>query len=355
MIERLKRITETYHSLQSKLADTTLIRDQVQYRKTARELKELEPIVERYEEYKRCLEKIAECDEVLAVAEEDESFRQLAHEEKSAEESRRDTLMDEIRTLLVPKDPDDGRNAIVEIRAGTGGDESTLFAADLFRMYSRFAEKKRYRLEIGTLSPSELRGIREVVCIISGAGAYADFKFEKGTHRVQRVPETESSGRIHTSAVTVAVFPEVEETDVVLNENDLRIETFRASGAGGQHVNKTESAVRITHLPSSLTVVCQDEKSQHKNKAKALKVLRSRLYDQVRSQKKSEIDRDRRKQVGSGDRSEKIRTYNFPQSRVTDHRIQRTSHSLEFFLEGDMDEMIEALKLDEREQKLTQS
>jgi peptide chain release factor 1 len=309
--------------------------------KLARERAEISKLVETYRTYKKIQEEIKESHQLLA--ESDEEIRELAKSELQSLKERLAALEEEIKVFLLPKDPRDEKNIFLEIRAGTGGEEAALFAAALFRMYAKYAEMNRWRVEIMSESPTGLGGFKEIIALIEGKGVYSRLKYESGAHRVQRVPVTESSGRIHTSAVTVAVLPEADEVELEINPNELRIDVYRSSGPGGQSVNTTDSAVRVTHIPTGLVVTCQDEKSQHKNKAKALKVLRARLLDQLMEEQHNEISENRKSQVGSGDRSERVRTYNFPQNRVTDHRVGVTLHRLDSFLEGEVDELIVAL------------
>ena len=317
-----------------------------------KEHSDITPIIEKYKEYKQTIKAYDEAKEMLEDNSLDDDMRQLAKEELNENAKKTEIIQDELKILLLPKDPNDEKNVIVEIRGGTGGDEAALFAGDLFRMYSRYAERQKWKIEIMNATESDAGGFKEIVFMINGAGAYSRFKYESGGHRVQRVPATESKGRIHTSAVTVAVLPEVEEVDVNLDMNDVRIDVFRASGNGGQCVNTTDSAVRVTHIPTGIVVSCQDEKSQLKNKDKALKVLRAKLYDLELEKQHSEVSAERKSQVGSGDRSEKMRTYNFPQGRVTDHRIGLTLYKLDSILDGDITELLDALITSDQAEKL---
>jgi peptide chain release factor 1 len=335
MFKKVKNIEERFSQLEGELSRPEIINDRKVYQKYAKEHSLLSPIVNTFRKYLSVQEEIENNQTFLNDS--DTGIRKLAREEIETLKSTLEQLEETLRILLLPKDPNDEKNVILEIRAGTGGEEAALFAADLFRAYTRYAETKRWKTEILSQSSSGIGGFKEVVLLIEGQGVYSLLKHESGVHRVQRVPETEAQGRIHTSAVTVAVLPEAEEVDVEIDPEDLRIDVFRSSGHGGQHVNVTDSAVRITHIPSGLVVSCQDEKSQHKNKAKAMKVLRSRLLDRQQAEQESKISEERRKMVGSGDRSEKIRTYNFPQARVTDHRIGLTLYRLEDILQGQMD------------------
>ena len=352
MFDKLEGLEERAKTLEEKISDPEVIKDQETWRKLCKENSDLTPIIEKYREYKQAKKTIADDKEMLLMGEEKE-LEELIKAEISETEARLCEISNELKVLLLPKDPNDDKNVIVEIRGGTGGEEAALFAADLMRMYSMYAETKRWKIDILNSSPTDIGGYKEVSFSIEGEGAYSRLKFESGVHRVQRVPSTESGGRIHTSAVTVAVLPEVEEVEVDINPNDLRIDVFRAGGPGGQCVNTTDSAVRITHLPTGIVVSCQDEKSQFKNKDKAMKILRSRIYEVMEEQRHKEIADERRSQVGSGDRSERIRTYNFPQSRVTDHRINLTLYSkLEQVMNGSLDEIIDALITADQSAKL---
>ncbi len=343
MFEKLSFIEERFQELADKISDPAVIADQETWRKLCKEHSDITPIVEKYRAYKKTQETVSEARELLADGSQDKDFRDMLEEEISDGQKRIAKLSDELKILLLPKDPNDEKNVIVEIRGGAGGDEAALFAGDLFRMYSMYAESRRWRIEILNQNATDMGGYKEISFSIEGNGAYSRLKFESGVHRVQRIPATESGGRIHTSTVTVAVLPEVEEVEVDINQNDLRIDVFRAGGPGGQCVNTTDSAVRITHLPTGLVVSCQDEKSQHKNKDKAMKILRSRLYDLMQSEQQAQIAQERKSQVGTGDRSERIRTYNYPQGRVTDHRVGLTLHRLDSILDGDLDEIIDTL------------
>jgi peptide chain release factor 1 len=339
ILERLDRIEARFEDVTRQMSDPTLTSDQDRYRQATRAFAELEKIVLKYREYREMQRQIRDSEALL----QDEEMKAVARDEVNALQERSAALLAELRTLLLPKDPNDERNVIVEIRAGTGGEEASLFAGELFRMYSRYAERRGWQVEILSMSDTGLGGIKEVIALISGRQVYSRLKHESGVHRVQRVPATESSGRIHTSTATVAVLPEADDVQIAINDKDLRVDTFCATGPGGQGVNTTYSAIRITHLPTGLVVQCQDERSQHKNKARAMKVLRSRLLDLEIQKQQDAIAKDRRSQVGTGERSEKIRTYNFPQNRVTDHRVNITLHRLPDLLDGELDSLIEAV------------
>ena len=341
MFGKLEALERKYIELEKQLADPEVYNDQDQYRKTAKAHADLRDVVELFRRHRQLVRETAENRALLHDS--DPDIKAMAQEEIAAAEAELPQLEQRLKVLLLPKDPLDEKNTILEIRAGTGGEEASLFAADLFRMYTRYAEVKGWKVEVMSESPSDSGGYKEIICLISGDRVYSHLKFEAGTHRVQRVPATETQGRIHTSAATVAVMPEAEEVDVEIRPEDLRIDIYRASGAGGQHVNKTESAVRITHIPTGTVVTCQDERSQHKNKARAMKVLASRILAAERERQSNEQSADRKAQVGSGDRSERIRTYNFPQGRVTDHRVNLTLYSLDRFMDGDIEGMIDAL------------
>jgi len=343
MNTRLDDILRRRDELTRMLADPDIAANPSQFTKLSREFAEIEPIAEVAASIAATRRNLADNQELLHDPDCDAELKEMVRQETPELKARLETLESQLKLLLLPKDPNDNRNVILEIRAGTGGDEAALFAADLFRMYSRYAEASGFRIEVLSTNETGIGGYKEIIAQISGHGVYSRFKFESGVHRVQRVPETEAGGRIHTSAVTVAVLPEVEDVEIDIRPDDLRIDVFRAQGAGGQHVNTTESAVRITHLPTGIVVSCQDEKSQHKNKAKAMKVLQARLYDKLQSEAHAERAEARRGMVGSGDRSERIRTYNFPQGRVTDHRINLTLYKLEYVLNGDMTELIDTL------------
>ncbi|AEH44433.1 peptide chain release factor 1 [Thermodesulfatator indicus DSM 15286] len=340
-LKKLDEVEKRFEELTAQLGDPAVVNDRDKYTQIAREHSDLSEIVETYRRYKKVLKDIADNKELLEDA--DEEIAKLAREELKELEAEREALEKRLMLLLVPKDPNDEKNIMLEIRAGTGGEEAALFAADLFRMYSRYAERKGWEVEILDVNPTGLGGFKEIIAMIKGKGAYSRLKYESGVHRVQRIPETESGGRIHTSAVTVAVLPEAEEVDVEIRPEDLKIDTMRASGAGGQHVNKTESAVRITHIPTGIVVYCANERSQHQNRAKAMQILRTRLYEIKLREQEEKIRAERRSQVGSGDRSERIRTYNFPQNRITDHRIGLTLYKLEQVLDGDLDDIIDSL------------
>jgi len=347
MLDKLEKIKQRYEELGQKLSDPGIIADQQLFRELAKEHAALEEIVSVFDEYRSALAACEDCRELLNETN-DADLRELAHEELKSAEAEAERLEEQLKIMLLPKDPNDDRNVIIEIRAGIGGDEAALFGAVLYRMYSRYAERHGFKLDIIDMNDTEIGGVKEAVFSIRGKAAYSRMKFESGVHRVQRVPETESQGRIHTSAATVAVLPEAEDVDVTIDPNDIRVDTYRSSGAGGQHVNKTSSAIRITHMPTGIVVQSQDERSQIQNREKAMRVLKSRLYELYSTQAHDAEAEKRKAMVGSGDRSMKIRTYNFPQSRVTDHRIGLTLYKLEAFIDGDMDEMIDALVLDER-------
>ncbi len=351
LIEKLDAIQRRHEEVTAKLSEPTILADPGEYQRLARIRAELTPVVEEYARYRKLRR---ELEDARALLQEtiDPEMRALAEAEQEALAVKGEALEASLQGLLLPKDPADERNTILEVRAGAGGEEAGLFAAELLRMYTRYAEQKRWRVETISLSTTGIGGVKEAVLTVEGGGAYRRLKYESGVHRVQRVPTTEAGGRIHTSTVTVAVLPEAQEVDIQINPNDLRIDVFRSTGPGGQSVNTTDSAVRITHLPTGLVVTCQDEKSQHKNKAKAMKVLRARLYDRELQRQKEAVDRDRRSQVGTGERAEKIRTYNFPQNRVTDHRIGLTLHNLSGVLEGDIDELIQALAAHDQAERL---
>ncbi|MGE0156248.1 MAG: peptide chain release factor 1 [Geobacter sp.] len=340
MFDKIQDLEIRFQELESLLSDPTVIANQPEFRKLSREHADLAPLIEAFRRYKKVLEELDENKELLA----DPEMKEMAEEEISRLSEEKERLDAEIKILLLPKDPNDSRDVILEIRAGTGGDESALFCGDLFRMYSRFAEKNRWKVEMLSCSESERGGYKEVIASIEGQDVYAKLKYESGTHRVQRVPETEAQGRIHTSACTVAIMAEAEDVDIDINPADLKIDVYRSSGAGGQHVNTTDSAVRITHLPTGTVVACQEERSQIKNRAKAMKVLKTRILDTILQEQNAKMAADRKQQVGSGDRSERIRTYNFPQGRMTDHRIGLTLYRLDSIMAGDIEEITDALR-----------
>lgn len=353
MLEKLQAVEDKFLELESLISDPDVIADMSRWQKYSKEHASLAPIVEKFREYKKVVKGI---DEAKAMFDEslDDEMRKFVEEELAELKAQKEVLDNELPILLLPKDPNDDKNVIVEIRGGVGGEEAALFAGDLFRMYGRYVEKQGWKMEIIDANPTELGGYKEISFMVTGFGAYSKLKYESGTHRVQRVPATESGGRIHTSAVTVAVLPEAEDVDVDINPNDLHIDLYCASGAGGQHVNRTESAIRITHIPTGIVVQCQDERSQLKNKDKAMKVLRARLLDKAQQEQMDSISADRKNQVGSGDRSERIRTYNFPQGRVTDHRIGLTLHRIDAVLAGDLDEILNALITADQAERLKQ-
>ena len=350
IIEKLEKLSERYKKLEEELSKPEVLKDREKFKELSKEHKDLTEIYETYLEYKKTQEEIKEAKELLRS--QDRDIRELAQEEVERLKGKIGKLERKLKMLLVPKDPNDSKNVILEIRAGAGGEEAALFAADLFRMYQKYAEEKGWRVTVLSANRTGLGGYKEVIALIEGEGAYSRLKYESGVHRVQRIPVTESSGRIHTSTATVAVLPEADEADVEINPQDLKIETFRASGAGGQYVNTTETAVRITHIPTGIVVTCQDERSQFQNKQKALKILYAKLKDYYERKRREEIAKERKEQVGTGERSEKIRTYNFPQNRVTDHRINLTLYKLQDVLEGKLDEIIEALRAKDLEERL---
>ena len=351
MLEKLKAIEERFIELENRMAQPEVYSDVTAYAKLAKDQKELAPVVEAYRLYKKYDSNAKEAKALLS----DPEMKEMAQEELEEAKEGMEKTLEQLKILLLPKDPNDDKNVIVEIRGGAGGDEAALFANSLYRMYSMYAESKRWKTEIANINETEIGGIKEVSFIIEGEGAYSRLKFESGVHRVQRVPETETAGRIHTSTVTVAVLPEMDEVDFEINPADLQIDTYRSSGAGGQHVNKTESAIRITHLPTGTVVECQDERSQHKKRQRAMKILASRLYEAEQAKRNAELAAERKSQVGTGDRSERIRTYNFPQGRVTDHRIGLTLYKIEQIMNGDIDEIIDALITADQAEKMKAS
>ena len=350
MLEKLKQLDNRYAELGQRMENGEIYADPAAYTKCAREMKELEPIVMAYREYEKCRSAMTGAEELMS----DPEFKELAQEEYAEAKAKCAGLEEKLKILLLPKDPNDERNVIMEIRGGVGGEEGSLFACDLFRMYSMYAESKGWKIDIVNINETELGGIKEISFVVEVAGAYSRLKFEAGGHRVQRVPETESGGRIHTSAATVAVLPEAEEVEFDINPNDLQIDTYRSSGAGGQHVNKTESAIRITHIPTGVVVECQDERSQYKNKDKAMKILRSKLYEAEQAKQAAAIAAERKSQVGSGDRSDRVRTYNFPQNRVTDHRLTGDvrNFNISSVMNGGLDPIIDALVTADQAEKL---
>lgn len=352
MIDKLQGIEDRYVKINDLLCNPDVVNNQEEYTKLMKEVKQLSPIVEKFREYKKVKKDFDEAKEILGSSGIDRDLREMAQEEYDSSKENIERIENELKVLLLPKDPNDDKNVIVEIRGGAGGEEAALFAGSLFRMYSMYAESKGWKTEIMNENPTELGGYKEISFMLEGEGAYSRLKFESGVHRVQRVPETESQGRVHTSTVTVAVLPEAEEVDFELDPADLQIDVFRSSGAGGQKVNKTSSAIRVTYLPTGMVVECQDERSQYKNKDKALKVLRSRLYDIEKAKHDAEIAGARKSMVGTGDRSERIRTYNFPQGRVSDHRIGLTLYKIEAIMNGDLDEIIDALITADTAEKL---
>ena len=351
MTEKLEKIVERYNFLTEEIAKPEVIANNNSWKKLVKEHSSLTPIVECYEQYKKVESNLSEALQ-LAETENDKEMLEMLREEISSDKKRREELQEQLKVLLLPKDPNDDKNVIVEIRAGAGGEESALFANEIRRMYYMFAEKNHWKVEEINIEENELGGLKEGSFMVVGEGAYSKFKFESGVHRVQRVPDTESQGRIHTSTITVAVLPEAPDVDIEIADKDVKVDTYRSSGAGGQHVNKTESAIRLTHLPTGIVVNCQDERSQIKNREKAFAILKSKLYDYYQTQANAEYAAARRSQVGTGDRSERIRTYNFPQGRVTDHRIGLTLYSIDSFMNGNIDEMVEALRLADQTAKL---
>lgn len=352
MFDKLESIEKRYEEITRLLSDPAVISNQDLYRELMKEINELEPIVEKFREYSGVKKKMSEALEMLSGTL-DPDFKEMYDEELKECRDEMPVIEEQLKLLLLPKDPNDNKSVLIEIRGGAGGDEAALFAANLFRMYTMYAETRGWSGEILDSNVTGIGGIKEIVFSLDAEGAYSRLKYESGVHRVQRVPETESSGRIHTSTVTVAVLPEADDVDVDINPNDVEIDTYRSSGAGGQHVNKTDSAIRLTHVPTGIVITCQDERSQHKNKDKAFKLLRARLYEQAQIEQNKEIAQNRKSQVGTGDRSERIRTYNFPQGRVTDHRINLTLYKIEAIMNGELDELIDALITDDQSKRLS--
>ena len=355
MFENLMEAEKHFEEINEMLMDPEVISDNEKYKNLMKEHKNLSPIIEKYREYKTVQNNLDGAKQLIDESAGDPEMREMAEEEYKECKEAIETITDELKILLLPKDEDDDKNVIIEIRAGTGGEEAALFAHSIYRMYSMYSDRKGYKIEVMNINETELGGVKEISFMVEGNGAFSRFKFESGVHRVQRVPETETQGRVHTSAITVAVLPEAEEVEIDINPADLEIDTFRSGGAGGQHVNKTDSAIRITHKPTGVVVECQDERSQFKNRDKAMKMLRTKLLDAEREKQRAEISSERKSQVGSGDRSERIRTYNYPQSRLTDHRIGLTLYSLEQILDGDLDGVIDALITADRAEKLQNS
>jgi peptide chain release factor 1 len=352
MLDKLDFLEEKYKELSTQISDPEIISDIKKWQKLVKEHAHIEPIVEKYKSYKEAEEQLEDAKEMLKDKQLDDDFKDMVKEEVKELTETIETVAEELKFLLIPKDPNDDKNVIVEVRAGVGGDEAGLFAGNLFRMYSMYAESKRWKIEIMSTSDQGIGGYKEIIFMVKGKGAYSRLKYESGGHRVQRVPDTESSGRIHTSSATVAVLPEVDDVDIEIDPNDVRVDVFRSSGNGGQSVNTTDSAVRLTHVPTGLVVSCQDEKSQLKNKDKAFKILKARIYDKFQQEQHDELAAQRKSQIGSGDRSQRVRTYNYPQGRVSDHRINLTLYKLEAFLNGDLDEMIDGLTTSDQAEKL---
>lgn len=355
MFDKLKEVEKRFEEIEQQLMDPSVVTDQKLYASLMKEMKNLTPVVEKFREYSAAKQNIEDAKAMIAEGGLDKDFKDMLDEEMENSKQAMEKCAEELKVLLLPRDPNDDKNVIIEIRGGAGGEEAALFAGELLRMYTMYSESKGWKVDMLSANETGLGGYKEVSFMVEGDGAYSRLKFESGGHRVQRVPETESQGRIHTSAVTVAVLPEAEDVEIDINPADLQIDTYRSSGAGGQHVNKTESAIRITHLPTGTVVECQDERSQHKNREKAMKILRSRIYDKIMQEQADEIASQRKTMVGSGDRSQRIRTYNFPQSRITDHRIGLTIYKLEQFMNGDLDEVIDALITADRAEQLKAS